>query len=198
MILGITGGIGSGKSAATDYLQQLGITVVDADQCSRVVVEQGKPALAAIYSHFGDHLRSADGSLDRAALRALIFSNSENKQWLETLLHPLIRSEIERQLNSADGDYVILSSPLLFETKQNELCDYVLVIDVDEATQLTRASQRDGVDATQITAIMAAQQPRLQRLDNANFVIDNSGSVEQLHTALQQFHQEFLELIDEH
>ena len=93
---------------------------------------------------------------------------------------------------------MILSSPLLFETKQNELCDYVLVIDVDEATQLTRASQRDGVDATQITAIMAAQQPRLQRLDNANFVIDNSGSLEQLHTALQQFHQEFLELIDEH
>ncbi|MEQ3695919.1 MAG: dephospho-CoA kinase [Pseudomonadales bacterium] len=193
MILGVTGGIGSGKSAATDHLQQLGITVVDADLCSRVVVQPGRPALQAIFSHFGEHLKSADGSLDRAALRQLIFSDPTQKTWLEALLHPLIRDEIQTQLQSADGLYVVLSSPLLFETKQSELCDQVLVIDVDEATQRQRTLSRDGVSEEQVEAIMAAQMERKKRLDKADYVIDNSGSLEQLHNALQQFHEALIQ-----
>ncbi|WP_298634460.1 dephospho-CoA kinase [uncultured Umboniibacter sp.] len=189
MILGVTGGIGSGKSAATDHLQQLGVTVVDADLCSRVVVQPGRPALQAIFSHFGERLKSADGSLDRAALRQLIFSDPEQKSWLEALLHPLIRNEIQTQLQNADGPYAVLSSPLLFETKQSELCDQVLVIDVDEATQRQRTLSRDGVSEKQVEAIMAAQLQRKKRLDKADYVIDNSGSLEQLHNALQQFHE---------
>jgi dephospho-CoA kinase len=195
MILGVTGGIGSGKSAATNQLQHLGITVVDADLCSRVVVEPGRPALQAIFSYFGEHLKLPDGNLDRAALRQIIFSKPEKKSWLEALLHPLIRTEIQTQLQSASagGPYVVLSSPLLFETKQNELCDQVLVIDVDEATQRQRTVNRDGVSEEQVEAIMAAQLERKMRLDKSDYVIDNSGSLEQLHNALQQFHEALIQ-----
>lgn len=193
MILGVTGGIGSGKSAATDHLHQLGVTIVDADVCARIVVEPGRPALEAIFSHFGEHLKAANGSLDRAALRQIIFSDPSQKAWLEALLHPLIREEIQSQLQDAKGPYVVLSSPLLFETQQSELCDQVLVIDVDEVTQKQRTASRDGVSSDQVDAIMAAQLARKKRLDKADYVIDNSGTIEQLHNALQQFHEALIQ-----
>ncbi|MEL7401638.1 MAG: dephospho-CoA kinase, partial [Pseudomonadota bacterium] len=128
LIVGLTGGIGSGKTAASDHFESLGITVVDADLASRVVVEKGRPALEQIANHFGSDFITDDGELNRARLREEIFASPEAKQWLETLLHPLIREEIQSQLQSAQSDYVILVSPLLIETDQHLLADRVLLI----------------------------------------------------------------------
>src|SRR3989338_6241173 len=140
--IGLTGGIGSGKTAATDHFQQLGIAVVDADVVAREVVVPGSPALAQIAEHFGAQILDHSGALDRAQLRKIIFSNPSEKSWLETLLHPLIRTEILRQLEQAHSPYAILVSPLLFETGQHLLVDRTLLIDAPEALQVSRATAR--------------------------------------------------------
>ena len=121
LIVGITGGIGSGKSAVTERFQQLGITVVDADVAARVIVEAGKPALTAIAEHFGQDILQGDGTLDRAALRQRIFADDDERRWLEQLTHPLIGQEIMDQIAAATSPYTILSSPLLLETSQKAL-----------------------------------------------------------------------------
>ena len=137
-VVGITGGIGSGKSAVTDHLETLGITVVDADKVARVVVEPGTPGLAAIAEHFGTDILLADGGLDRAALRKIVFDNPDERKVLEGITHPRIRDEIARQLSEANSPYVVLSSPLLLESGQNTFADYVVVVvDVPEEVQLT-------------------------------------------------------------
>ncbi|HEY9034982.1 MAG TPA: dephospho-CoA kinase, partial [Pseudomonadales bacterium] len=156
-IVGLTGGIGSGKTAVSDRFQQKGITIVDADLCSRVVVEKGRPALDAIRQHFGDSILTASGELDRAALRQRIFADPDEKAWLEQLLHPLIAEETFRQLESAQSPYVMLVSPLLIESGQDALCDRVLVVDVPESVQLSRTMQRDDNDEQQVRRIMQSQ-----------------------------------------
>ncbi|MGB1142320.1 MAG: dephospho-CoA kinase, partial [Halioglobus sp.] len=138
MIVGITGGIGSGKSAVTDRFEALGVTVVDADLAARVIVEPGRPALDAIADHFGEHLLLEDGNLDRAALRKLVFADEEQRKWLEQLTHPLIGQEILDQLAASTSPYTLLSSPLLLETSQKELADLLVVVDVPEEVQLAR------------------------------------------------------------
>jgi len=192
--IGITGGIGSGKTAVTDYLATKGITIVDADLASRVIVEPGRPALEAIFEHFGQHLKLSDGSLDRAGLRAIVFKDTEARLWLEQLTHPLIGEEIQRQLGLAKGPYRVLSSPLLLEGTQVNMTDYVVVVDVPEAVQIARASARDNNDPEQIKRIMAAQLAREARKAKADYVIDNSGSLEELHAAAEQLHQHLLKL----
>ena len=142
LIIGLTGGIGSGKSTVAEQFAALGIVAVDADQASRAVVEPGMPALASIEKHFGPELITADGQLNRPALREIIFANPSEKDWLEALLHPLIRDWILAQLQAATSDYVILESPLLFETDQHQLVDAVLLVDVPVELQLERASAR--------------------------------------------------------
>jgi len=192
--IGITGGIGSGKTAVTDYLATKGITIVDADLASRVIVEPGRPALEAIFEHFGQHLKLSDGSLDRAGLRAIVFKDTEARLWLEQLTHPLIGEEIQRQLGLAKGPYRVLSSPLLLEGTQVNMTDYVVVVDVPEAVQIARASARDNNDPEQIKRIMAAQLAREARKAKADYVVDNSGSLEELHAAAEQLHQHLLKL----
>ena len=192
--VGITGGIGSGKTAVTDYLATKGITIVDADLASRVIVEPGRPALEAIFEHFGQHLQLSDGSLDRAGLRAIVFKDTEARLWLEKLTHPLIGEEIRRQLAAAQGPYRVLSSPLLLEGTQVSMTDYVVVVDVPEAVQIARASARDNNDPEQIKSIMAAQLSREARKSKADYVVDNSGSLEELHIAAEQLHQHLLKL----
>jgi dephospho-CoA kinase len=192
MIVGITGGIGSGKSAVTDRFEQLGITVVDADLAARVVVEPGRPALAAIAERHGGQILLADGSLDRAALRQIVFANDNERQWLEQLTHPLIGQEIREQLQAAASPYAILASPLLLETSQRELVDLVVVVDVPEELQLQRTMARDSNDEAQVRRIMAAQLPRHKRLEGADITIDNSRSLEQLDETVAELHKEFL------
>ena len=192
LVVGITGGIGSGKSAVTERFEKLGITVVDADLAARVVVEPGRPALAAIAERFGDSILLADGSLDRAALRKAVFADEAERKWLEQLTHPLIGQEILDQLQSATSAYAILASPLLLETSQGNLADLVVVVDVPEEVQLQRTMARDNNDEEQVRRIMAAQMQREQRLEKADIVIDNSRSLAELDDTVTELHKEFL------
>ena len=164
-ILGLTGGIGSGKSAAAQHFIDLGVHVVDADHAARWVVEPGRPALAKIAEHFGPGVLQADGTLDRAALRQLIFEDAEQRRWLEALLHPLIAEEIAHHLAQAQSPYAILVSPLLIESGQYAMTQRILVIDVPEQLQIERTLQRDKTSEQQVQAILKAQSSRQDRLD---------------------------------
>jgi dephospho-CoA kinase len=192
LVVGVTGGIGSGKSAVTRCFERLGIAVVDADVAARVIVEPGGAALAAIVEHFGDNIITQDGALDRAALRQHVFSDTVERLWLEQLTHPLIGQEIHRQLETASSAYAILSSPLLLETSQREWVDCVVVVDVPEEIQLQRAASRDANSEDQIRRIMAAQMQRKQRLELADIVIDNSRPLAELDDVVGELHKEFL------
>tara|TARA_R110000772_G_scaffold267428_1_gene391523 strand:+ start:77864 stop:78490 length:627 start_codon:yes stop_codon:yes gene_type:complete len=198
LIIGITGGIGSGKTAVTDRFARQGITVVDADLAARIVVEPGTPALAAIARRFGSEVLQGDGSLDRATLRRIVFADPAQRKWLEQLTHPLIGEEIQRQLAASRSPYTLLSSPLLLESAtQRDLATLVVVVDVPEAMQLARTVQRDNNDEDQVKRIMAAQLPRQQRLAGADIVIDNSGSLEALDAVVAELHKEFLQRAEE-
>jgi dephospho-CoA kinase len=192
LIVGITGGIGSGKSAVTSRFEILGITVVDADLAARVVVEPGREALGAIEEHFGRSVIQADGTLDRAALRARVFADEEERRWLERLTHPLIGREIADQIAASRSAYTILSSPLLLETSQKELVDLVVVVDIPEELQLARTVARDDNDEAQVRRIMAAQLGREQRREQADILIDNSRSLAELDGVVEELHKEFL------
>ncbi|MEZ5573679.1 MAG: dephospho-CoA kinase [Halioglobus sp.] len=192
LVVGITGGIGSGKSAVTQRFEKLGITVVDADVVARLVVEPGKPALKAIAEHFGADILQSDGTLDRAELRRRVFSDEVARVWLEQLTHPLIGQEIVVQLSAARSPYTILSSPLLLDTSQKALVDCVVVVDVPEALQVQRTMTRDSNDEAQVKRIMAAQLGRAERLERADIVIDNSRSLEELDQTVEELHKEFL------
>ncbi len=190
LIVGLTGGIGSGKSAAAACFEQLGIPVIDADMAAREVVAPGSEALQQIAAHFGTQLLHPNGELDRTALRQRVFSEPRERQWLEALLHPLIRERIVAGLAQAAArpgvPYVILSSPLLLETGQDTLVDRVLLIDVDTALQRERVLRRDGSPAATVDAMMAAQWSREQRRAGADDVILNEGSLADLQTAVRK------------
>jgi len=190
--VGLTGGIGSGKTAASDWFAAQGITVVDADVVAREVVAVGQPALVEIRDTFGAKMLNADGSLNRAAMREYIFNTPNARQQLEAITHPRIRAEIIRQLAGATSSYALLVSPLLFETNQHELVQQTILIDVPEALQLTRASQRDGQTVESIQRIMQAQMSRSERQQRATHVIMNDGSLADLHSKLALLHQRLL------
>lgn len=194
LIIGLTGGIGSGKSEASKRFAERGVLVVDADVVAREVVEPGKPALMQIAEHFGTDILDAKGSLQRGKLREIIFSNSTEKQWLESLLHPIINAEIRRQLAAATSPYAILASPLLLETRQFELVDRILVIDASEQQQLERASKRDKNNEGQIKVIMQTQLSRQERCARATDIIQNHSSIDELGGQVEKFHQLYLEL----
>ena len=194
LVIGVTGGIGSGKTAATDRFQALGITVVDADLASRVIVEPGRPALNAIAEHFGSHVIAEDGSLNRRALREIVFGNPEERKWLERLTHPLIAQEIVQQIQASRSPYTILASPLLLESGQSTMAQRVLVIDVPEEVQVARTASRDNTDANSVKAIIAAQMKRQDRLAKADDIIVNDQSLEALHAAVDALHKTYLEM----
>ncbi|WP_369982952.1 dephospho-CoA kinase [Thalassolituus sp.] len=191
-ILGLTGGIGSGKSAASAFFREAGITVVDADMVAREVVEPGEPAWSAIKERFGSDAINEDNTLNRAWLRQKVFSEPEERRWLEGQTHPRIRDRITEQLATAKSPYAILESPLLFESGQYELVTSTLVVDVPEQLQVERACNRDGNDPEQIKRIIAAQLPRQERLQRADQVVDNSGSLDELHKQLSALHATYL------
>ncbi len=193
-ILGLTGGIGSGKSAASAYFRDQGIVVVDADIVAREVVEPGQPALLAIKQRYGSEALHDDGTLNRAWLRAKVFAEPDERKWLESQTHPRIRDSIIAQLKAATSPYAILESPLLFESGQSELVARTLVIDVPEEIQVERASSRDGNEEEQIRRIIAAQMPRSERLQRADDAVDNSGNLEALYSQLEPLHQSYLQL----
>lgn len=178
MIIGLTGGIGSGKSTVARAFETLGAAWVDADNVAREIVAPGEPALLAIKQRFGDPVIHQDGTLNRAALRDIVFKDPAQRQWLESITHPKVRERLQQyleRLNAAGAPYVLLVSPLLFESGQDALVDRSVVVDVPQQLQLSRTQQRDGVSESQVHAILAAQLPREQRLAKADYVIDNSG-----------------------
>ncbi len=191
--VGVTGGIGSGKSAVANFFVDKGICIVDADVAARVVVEPGTRALAAITEHFGDEILT-NGQLDRRQLRAVIFARTDERKWLENLLHPLIKEQIIAQLSQATSPYAVLVSPLMLETGQQTLVDRVLVVDVPESVQIERTIARDQVTGEQVREILNSQIDRAQRLAKAHDVVDNSGSLAQLHQSLEPLHQRYLRL----
>lgn len=192
-VVAITGGIGSGKTTIANQFAALGIEVVDADVIAREVVEPGTPALAAIVSHFGSDILNAQGELDRRALRDRIFNHQEEKLWLNALLHPLIRQEMLRQCAAASSPYCLLVVPLLVENRLTGLADRVLVIDVDEETQIERTCRRDGVSRAQAQAILASQANRAERLAAADDVLDNqSGTSETIQARILALHETYL------
>jgi dephospho-CoA kinase len=194
MIVGLTGGIGSGKSEVSSRFEKLGINIVDADVVARELVTLGSHSLRAIAEHFGIHILKQDGSLDRKKLRELIFETPAEKVWLESLLHPIIRNEIIHQLNHSKSPYAILASPLLLETSQDELVDRILVVDANEELQLDRASLRDGNNADQIKKIMATQMNRSSRCAKADDIIHNHGDLQELDRQVQHLHSRYVEL----
>ncbi|WP_429096776.1 dephospho-CoA kinase [Aeromonas media] len=192
-VVAITGGIGSGKTTIANQFAALGIEVVDADLIAREVVAPGTPALAAIVNHFGAEMLTEQGLLDRRALRERIFSDPAAKSWLNALLHPIIRSEMLRQCAAVSSPYCLLVVPLLVENRLTELADRVLLIDVDEATQIERTCRRDGVSREQAQAILASQASRSERLAMADDVLDNqSGTTETIRARILALHETYL------
>lgn len=179
-ILGLTGGIASGKSAAAKRFEVLGAAVIDTDQIARDVVQPGQPALETIMAHFGSSILKSDASLNRAVLREIIFNNPNERLWLEALLHPIIRETALNSAHQANNDLAVLVVPLLFESGHYKEIQASVVIDVPETVQRERTLSRDGVSAEQIEAILSAQMSRHDRLNNADYVIDNTGTLEQL------------------
>lgn len=196
VVIGLTGGIGSGKSTVAKLFGALGVHWVDADNVAREVVEPGTPALARIADHFGADILQADGSLDRARLREIVFRAPEERAWLERLLHPVIREELIRQLDPADYalPYVLLVSPLLLETDQHQLVARIVVVDVPVEVQLSRTMARDDNPRDQVERIIAAQISRDDRLQKADDVIDNNQKVVDVERRVGELHGRFLEM----
>ena len=194
-VVGLTGGIGSGKSAATAIFEDLGIDVVDADLASREAVLPGSKALDQIQKKFGNEILLEDQSLNRARLREIIFDNSEDKTWLEQLLHPEIRHIIQSKLENSSSEYVILVSPLLFETDQHEFCNTTILIDSSFNSQVSRTSKRDSVSEDSVKKIISAQMSRDDKLKIAKIVINNDDSLEQLESNVKKVHENLIKEI---
>lgn len=191
-VVGLTGGIGSGKTTASDRFRVLGVTVVDADVESRRVVEPGQPALRAVVGRFGEEVLTADGRLDRPRLRERVFHDAEARRWLERLLHPLVNQRMAEQLRQADSSYALLVNPLM--RAREPRANRILVIDAPEEAQLRRTMRRDDVDEAQARAVLAAQVGRKQRLAFADDVIVNDGDLAALRDAVDVLHQRYLRL----
>jgi len=192
--IGLTGGIASGKSTVARRFTELGIPVIDADESSRLVVAPGQPGLERVVQRFGSGVLSAEGELDRRALRNLIFTDPDKRRDLEAILHPLIRADMERRAAEAVGAYLVMAIPLLVESAARDRVDRILVVDADEATQLERLTARDSVSLDQARAILAAQASRESRLKAADDVLVNSGTEAQLRDAVDRLHQRYLRL----
>jgi dephospho-CoA kinase len=193
-VLGVTGGIGSGKTVVTDFFSDLKIDVVDADIASRKAVEMGSSCLKEIEKHFGNEVILKNGDLNRQKLREIIFDKEDEKEWLEKLLHPQILNIINNELAESNTPYTILVSPLLFETGQSKLCNRTLLVDVNEKFQIERASLRDKVSKEQIKNIIEAQMPRSEKIRLADDVVSNDGTLESLKEKIISLHNSYLEL----
>lgn len=197
LIVGLTGGIGSGKTAVSDRFEVLGVPVVDTDLISRQLVEPGHPLLKTLIREFGASYLDASGQLDRAALRRLIFSDPQARDKLESILHPAIRQEAETQLSQLQADYAIMVIPLLAENGADYSLDRILVVDAPESQQIRRVMQRDGSSRESAQNILDSQASRAQRLRLADDVIVNDADLSALNTAVDKLHARYLQLARE-
>ncbi|MFA5241937.1 MAG: dephospho-CoA kinase [Sulfuricella sp.] len=195
LVIGLTGGIGCGKSAVAELFAEQGISIVDTDQIARQLTAAGEPALAAIAYGFGAEFLLPDGELDRSRLRHLIFSSPEAKEKLEAILHPLIRDEVKRRLALTQSPYAMVAVPLLLETgAYRDIAQRILVVDCGEAQQVERVVARNGLDEAEVHAIMAHQLSRQERLRQADDIVDNHGTRPALSPQVKRLHLRYLEL----
>ena len=192
LLIGLTGGIASGKSAVANRLAELGAEIIDTDLISREVVEPGTPALAQIAAHFGPEVIAEDGTLNRAVVREKVFANPSERQWLEALLHPLIRQTAMDRAQRSQARLAVLVVPLLFESGQYQNTDLNLVVDVPVDVQRQRVLARDAVSEDQVEQIVSAQMSRAARLEKADRVIENSGTLEQLFAQVDSLYAELV------
>lgn len=196
LVVGLTGGIGSGKTTVANHFAELGVTLVDTDLIAHQLTGPGGMAMPAIQAAFGASVIAADGRLDRAAMRQLAFSDPAARRRLEAILHPLIRQESERQLGLATSPYAILVVPLLVEGgKPRERAQRVLVVDCRPQTQIERVMKRNSLPREQVEAILAAQASREQRLAAADDLIDNDGAPDTLAQRVRALHERYLALL---
>ena len=194
-VVGLTGGIGSGKSAVTDRFAALGVEIVDTDAIAHELTRAGGAAMPTIRAAFGDGVVGPDGELNRAAMRALAFEVADARKRLEGILHPMIRQESDRRCAAARSVYVVLAVPLLIESgSYRERIDRLCVVDCPECLQVERVMRRSGLEESQVRAIMAVQASRAARLAAADDVIDNGGGLEALHARVDALHLAYLEL----
>ena len=190
--IGLTGGIASGKSTVADMFAELGVPVIDTDAIARDVVQPGQPALEEIRSEFGAGVIDADGRLDRAVMRKIVFADDDARRALESVLHPRIREATVRQAEIAGGAYQLIVVPLLVESPTRAFVDRVLVVDCDEETQIARLLTRDAETQEQAQRMLAAQSSRAERLAIADEVIRNDGDLQETRDQVQSLHQEYL------
>lgn len=193
-VVGLTGGIGSGKTTVANLFAAEGVALVDADIVAREVVAPGSKGLEAIVTHFGAEILTPEGELDRAKLRQRIFSHPEEREWLNQLLHPMIRQEMLAQVEKATSDYVIMVVPLLFENGLDRLVNRTLVVDISPELQINRTIKRDNVDASQVNNIISSQCSRSEKLARADDIIDNQGEISTLKREVLALHQRYLQL----
>ena len=192
--VGLTGGIGSGKSTVADYFAALGVTIVDADVAAHRLTAADGDAIDAIRDAFGDAFFTADGALDRAAMRAHVFNDAAERRRLEAILHPLIRAASERERAAAVSPYVMLVVPLLFESKNRAgSVQRTLVVACDEAVQIARVMRRSALSEAEVKAIIATQMPAAERIALADDVIDNSGDADALDAPIAALHRRYIE-----
>jgi len=195
LVIGVTGGIGSGKSAAGELFAEYGAAVLDTDAIAASLTQPGQPAMHEIEQVFGSEYLTSSGALNRPRMRERVFSDEKAKQTLEAILHPLIRAQAAQEVNRAHGPYVLVLIPLLVETGgYRELIDRILVVDVEEPVQLARTMARSGLTEEQVRAILRSQASREQRLAAADDVIDNNGDLEHLRAQVHQLHGRYLQL----
>ncbi|MCE9792960.1 dephospho-CoA kinase [Shewanella indica] len=195
-IVGLTGGIGSGKTTVANLFAEQGIVLVDADIIAREVVAKGSDGLKQIGDKFGPQMLTPEGSLNRAALREQIFHHPQDREWLNALLHPMIRTRMLERLETAASPYVIMVVPLLFENGLDKLADRTLVVDISPKLQLQRTIERDMVSKEQVQNIINSQSDRQSRLDKADDVIDNQGEIDALQAQVLALHNKYLQLAD--
>ncbi|TPE55607.1 dephospho-CoA kinase [Maribrevibacterium harenarium] len=188
VIVGLTGGIGSGKTTVANAFAKLGVQYVDADLVARKVVEPGSACLAAIFEHFGESIRTPTGELDRAALRKIIFQEDKEREWLEQLTHPAIREQLKRELAACSGQYCLLVHPLLFEKGHEALCQWTIAISVTPEQQIERVMQRDQNNQQQVKNILATQLSDIERCAKADFIIKNTGTADELNDKVLSLH----------
>jgi dephospho-CoA kinase len=194
-VVAVTGGIGSGKTTVAKLFETLGAGIVDTDEVAHDLTRPGAPAITRIRERFGDEFLTAEGALDRARMRALVFRDSVARRDLETILHPLIRAEAEQRVRASRASYVLLIVPLLVESEgYRERAQRILVVDCDEAVQIERTTARSGLTEEQVRAIMASQATREQRLQAADDVVSNNAGLAELAEQVKQLHTRYLAL----
>ena len=194
LVIGLTGGIGSGKTTVSNMFRELGIEVIDADEIARCISENNPDIKSKIKEYFGTEALDDDGNLDRKYLRSAVFDNEEKRIWLEKLLHPLVINEIKEEIEKVESEYCVVSVPLLFESGSESLFDRILVVDLPEMMQLQRATTRDESDRKSIEKIAKSQINRKERLSMADDIIDNSGNIDSLKKKVIEYNNLYLDL----